>query len=261
MANILKVVSGKRSKKEFLALKLIREEFIFDAVYRKRFLDEGQIIDNLDHPHIVKVLDRGEHNHNLFIAMELLEGQTLERVIQQKGVLSPGESLDIMLQILDALSVIHNAGIIHRDLKPGNMMLVKKGEKENFVKILDFGLAKTQSLSRVTETGMVVGTLSYLSPEQLLNSEYSFASDIYSLGTIFYEMLTGEKAYNGETPLEIMQQMFKTEPKPPNALKEDIPDQLNAIVLEMMEKEPGNRPSAEVLKITLQKLVQVGGAR
>ncbi|MFC2146767.1 two-component regulator propeller domain-containing protein, partial [Acidobacteriota bacterium] len=187
MANILKVVSGKRSKKEFLAMKLIKEEFIFDAVYRKRFLDEGQIIDNLDHPHIVKVFDRGEHNQNLFIAMELLQGQTLEQVIQQKGALSPVESLDIMMQILDALSVIHNAGIIHRDLKPGNIMLVKKGEKENFVKILDFGLAKTQSLSRVTETGMVVGTLSYLSPEQLLNSEYSFASDIYSLGTIFYE--------------------------------------------------------------------------
>lgn len=261
MANILKVVSGKRSKKEFLALKLIREEFIFDAVYRKRFLDEGQIIDNLDHPHIVKVLERGEHNHNLFIAMELLEGQTLERVIQEKGALSPGESLDIMLQILDALSVIHNAGIIHRDLKPGNIMLVKKGEKENFVKILDFGLAKTQSLSRVTETGMMVGTLSYLSPEQLLNSEYYYASDIYSLGTVFYEMLTGQKAYNAETPLEIMQQMFKTEPKPPNALKQDIPDQLNSVVLKMMEKEPGNRPSTEVLKITLQKLVQVGGAR
>jgi ligand-binding sensor domain-containing protein/tRNA A-37 threonylcarbamoyl transferase component Bud32 len=252
MANILKVVSGKRSKQEFLAMKLIKEEFIFDAVYRKRFLDEGQIIDNLDHPHIVKVFDRGEHNHNLYIAMELLEGQTLEQVLQEKGALSPGESLDIVLQILDALSVIHNAGIIHRDLKPGNIMLVKKGEKKNFVKILDFGLAKTQSLSRVTETGIVVGTMCYLSPEQLLNSEYSFASDIYSLGTIFYEMLTGEKAYNGETPLEIMQQMFKTEPKPPKALKNDIPEQLNSIVLKMMEREPGNRPSAEALKITLK---------
>jgi ligand-binding sensor domain-containing protein/tRNA A-37 threonylcarbamoyl transferase component Bud32 len=255
MANILKVVSGKRSKKEFLALKLIKEEFISDAVYRKRFLDEGQIIDNLDHPHIVKVFDRGEHNNNLFIAMELLEGQTLEQVVQQKGALSPVESLDIILQILDALSVIHNAGIIHRDLKPGNIMLVKRGEKENFVKILDFGLAKTQSLSRVTESGIVVGTLCYLSPEQLLNSEYSFASDIYSLGTIFYEMLTGEKAYNGETPMEVMQQMFKTEPQPPKALKKDIPEQLNSIVLKMMEKEPGNRPSAEVLKTTLQKLL------
>ncbi len=254
MANILKVVSGKRSKKEFLALKLIKEEFLFDAVYRKRFLEEGQIIDNLDHPHIVKVFDRGEHNQNLFIAMELLEGQTLEQVIQQKGAISPEESLDIVLQILDALSVIHHAGIIHRDLKPGNIMLVKKGEKENFVKILDFGLAKTQSLSRVTESGIVVGTLCYLSPEQLLNSEYSFASDIYSLGSIFYEMLTGEKAYYAETPLEIMQQMFKTDPKPPKALKKDIPEQLNSIVLEMMEKEPGNRPSVEVLKITLLKL-------
>ncbi len=255
MANILKVVSGKRSKKEFLALKLIKEEFIFDAVYRKRFLDEGQIIDNLDHPHIVKVYDRGEHNHNLFIAMELLEGQTIEQVLQEKGALSPGESLGIVLQILDALSVIHNAGIVHRDLKPGNIMLVKREEKENFVKILDFGLAKTQSLSRVTESGIVVGTLCYLSPEQLLNSEYSSASDIYSLGTIFYEMLTGEKAYNGETPMEVMQQMFKTEPKPPKALKKDIPEQLNSIVLKMMEKEPGNRPSAEVLKTTLQKLL------
>lgn len=254
MANVFKVIAGKGSKKAFLALKLLKEEFVFDETLRSRFLKEGELVDNLVHPHIVKVFERGEHQKNLFIAMELLEGKTLDRVINQRGPLSPAEGLDIMLQILDALVEIHRAGIIHRDLKPANIMLITKGDQENFVKILDFGLAKTQSVSRVTESGMVVGTLNYLSPEQLLHSKYSAASDIYALGVIFYEMLTGQRPYKGETPLEIMQAIFKSSLKEPKALNRDIPGKLNELLLTMMEKKPKNRPSAEVLQVTLRKL-------
>jgi ligand-binding sensor domain-containing protein/tRNA A-37 threonylcarbamoyl transferase component Bud32 len=261
MANIFKAVSRKGTKKEVLALKLMKDEFMFDAVYRRRFLDESEIIDSMNHPHIVKVLERGEHHHSLFIAMEYLEGETLDRVITQKSPLPPGESLDIVLQILDALSEIHRAGIVHRDLKPGNIMLIKKENKENFVKILDFGLAKTQSVSRVTESGMVVGTLNYLSPEQLLNSRYSSASDIYALGVIFYEMLTGEKPYKGETPIEIMQAIFKTRVNAPKFINKDIPAKLNTIIIDMIDKKAENRPPAEALKITLQKLFNASGGQ
>jgi ligand-binding sensor domain-containing protein/tRNA A-37 threonylcarbamoyl transferase component Bud32 len=255
MANIFKAVYRKGTKKEILALKLMKDEYLFDEVYRKRFLDEGQIIDSMSHPHIVRVFERGEYHQSLFIAMEFLEGKTLDRIIGKKAPLSPGESLDIILQLLDALLEIHRSGIIHRDLKPANIMLVKKGNKENFVKILDFGLAKTQSVSRITETGMVVGTLNYLAPEQLLDSRYSTASDIYALGVIFYEMLTGEKPYKGATPLEMMQEIFKTDAKEPKALNKDIPDKLNTVLLDMIDKKPENRPSTEALQIILQKFL------
>lgn len=259
MANVFKVAAGKGSKKEVLALKLMKEEFVFDEKLRSRFLKEGELVDNLDHPHIVKVVERGEHQKNPFIAMELLEGKTLDRVMDQRGPLSPAESLDIMLQILEALVEIHRAGIIHRDLKPANIMLIKKGDQENFVKILDFGLAKTQSISRVTESGLVVGTLNYLAPEQLLYSKYSQASDIYALGVIFYEMLTGQRPYQGETPLEIMQAIFKGSMKEPKAVNKDIPAKLNELLLTMMDKKSQNRPSAEALQVTLQKLKDMSG--
>lgn len=255
MANIFKANHGKnRKKKDLCALKLMRDEYIFNAVYRSRFLNEGEIIDKIDHPHIVKVFERGEHNNNLFIAMELVDGSTLAELIEQKGPLPVGDCLDIMMQLCDALAVIHRAGIIHRDLKPANIMLVKKGDNDKFVKLLDFGLAKTRSLSRVTETGMAVGTLNYLSPEQIMDSTYSTASDIYAAGVIFYEMLTGERPYKGETPIEMIQAIFKNEVKEPKRLITNIPGKLNEILLTMIDKNPENRPSAEVLKIILQKL-------
>lgn len=254
MANIFMAVSKRSTKKQVLALKLMKEEYLLDEVYRKRFLDEGVIIDSMDHPHIVKVFERGEYNNTLFIAMELLEGSTLDKVIEKNKTMSPEQSLDITQQILNALTEIHRTGIIHRDLKPANIMLINKENKEHFVKILDFGLAKTQTLSRVTESGLVVGTLNYLSPEQVLNSRFSPASDIYALGVILYEMLTGEKPFKGETPLEIMQDMFKEELKEPKDIKETIPLKLNTVVMSMIAREPEKRPSAEVLAITLDKL-------
>jgi len=255
MANIYKVVSRSGHKKAYMALKLMKEEFIFDDLYRKRFLDEGKIIDSLNHPHIVKVFARGEYNNNPFIAMELLEGQTLDYLIQQKGRIPFQESVDIVRQIIEALRAIHQKGITHRDLKPGNIMIMQKENEKLYAKVLDFGLAKTQALSRVTESGLVVGTLNYLAPEQLLNSEFSPASDIYSLGVILYELLTGQKPYKGETPLEIMQQMFKSEIIDPKKINPEIPGPLNSLIMNMLDQKPENRPTAEVLTITFPKSI------
>lgn len=254
MAHIYKAARRKGAKKGILALKLMKEEFSLDASHRQRFLEEGRVIDGMDHPHIVKILERGEHNHQLFIAMELLEGKTLHRLLQPGKPLSVSLCLDITLQVLEALGEIHGKGIVHRDLKPGNIMLVKQGKQAHFVKILDFGLAKSQSVTRVTESGMVVGTLNYLAPEQLLNSEYSTASDIYALGVICYEMLTGRKPYRGNTALEMMQAIFKTDAPSPDSLRSGIPPGLSTRVMRMIDKQPAGRPDAETLAVNLRKL-------
>jgi len=254
MAKIYKASSKKMNREHEVAIKLMRDEFLLNPVQRARFLSEGKIVDNLKHPHIVEVFERGEHNGNLFIVMELLKGHTLAQQIAHEGAMDINGSMDIMAQLIDAISVIHQAGIVHRDLKPENIMLVKKGKIETFVKVLDFGLAKTQALTRVTETGMVVGSINYISPEQLLNSEYSTKSDIYSLGVIFYEMVTGEKPYIGESALEIMQEIIKCRVRKPKEIRDDIPDKLNSLILNMIARDPDIRPPVEVLKINLRKI-------
>lgn len=259
MANIFKVQAGKGTKKQFLALKLMKEEYRLDDTQRNRFLKEGQIVDNIRHPHIVQILERGEFDSNLYIAMELLEGRTLDRMLEERGRLPLKESVAIILQLLDALSAIHSAKIVHRDLKPANIMLVKKDGSDDFVKVLDFGLAKTQSLTKVTESGMVVGTLNYLSPEQLLNARYSTASDIYALGVVFYEMLTGTRPYKGDTALDIMRAIFKGDVKEPKELRAGIPGKLNRILMQLIDREPENRPSAEAL-ISMLEALKASGA-
>lgn len=243
MANIYKAQGGKGSHKRFFAVKLMKDEFILDTGQRKRFLNEGAVVDKLDHPNIVKVFERGEHQGNLFIVMELLEGRNLAGLIKERGPLPVDLCLDIMRQLADAMRIIHASQTIHRDLKPGNIMIIQKGHTTHFAKILDFGLAKTQTVTRVTETGMVVGTLNYMSPEQLLHSKYSTASDIYSLGVVFYEMLTGERPFKGETPLEILQEIFKGF----TLLPKGIPPHLQTLIKDMLAKEPDERPSAETL--------------
>lgn len=258
MANIFKVQDGKGTKKQFLALKLMKEEFRLDDAQRNRFLKEAQIVDNIRHPHIVHILERGEYESNLYIAMELLEGRTLDQVLAERERLPVNESSAIIMQLLDALSAIHHAGIVHRDLKPANLMLVNKDGNRNYLKVLDFGLAKTQSLTKVTESGMVVGTLNYLSPEQLLNSKYSPASDIYALGVVFYEMLTGTRPYSGDNALDIMRAIFKGDVKEPIERQPGIPKKLNRILMRVIDKKPENRPSADALLHMLKILSAAG---
>ena len=159
-----------------------------------------------------------------------------------------------MIQITDALVKIHSKNIVHRDLKPANIMLIEKGGNPNFVKLLDFGLAKMEYQSRITETGMVVGTLSYMAPEQISNSEFSAASDIFSLGTIFYEMVTGKKPFPGEVPTELMKKILETDPVPPSNLQVHLPVELNNLIMKMLQKNKELRPHVEVVLSLLRKL-------
>ncbi|UCH95127.1 MAG: protein kinase [Candidatus Aminicenantes bacterium] len=229
-------------KSETVAIKLLKEEMFTDESSRKRFKQEAAIIDQLEHPNIVKVIERGESRQNLFIAMEYLQGKTLTQKIELEEKLDIKEALHIMIQVADALAKIHSKNIIHRDLKPDNIMLIVKNGDSNFVKLLDFGLAKTQYQTRLTQTGIVIGTINYLSPEQISGKGSSAASDIYALGIIFYEMLTGEKPFFGETTIDIMKQIMDKVPIEPIRFREDIPGELNRLIMKMLDKEKKSRP-------------------
>ena len=238
-----------------VAIKVIREEYSKDPTQRKRFMNEALLVDQIDHPHIVKVYERGEYNQNLFIAMELLEGQSLAEIIQTGNPIPLPDCLHIMEQLVQTMVKVHAKGIIHRDLKPENIILIKKDEENYFVKLLDFGLAKNQTLTRLTESGEILGTINYLPPERITRQEFSPASDVYSLGVVFYEMLTLEKPFMGEVPIDIIKQILEKQPLEPAAFRPDIPAELSTFVLRMMDKEPANRPGEETLLKTLSNFL------
>ena len=232
-------------KTETVALKVLRDDLFEDESSRKRFKQEAAIIDQLDHPNIVKVYERGQSGDNLFIAMELLEGGTLAQKISRERKIKLSESAHIMFQVASALNKIHAKNIIHRDLKPDNIMLVEKNGDPNFVKLLDFGLAKMQHQTRLTQTGIVIGTINYMSPEQISGEGSFAASDIYSLGIIFYEMITGEKPFLGETTVDVMKQILDKSPIEPIRFRFDISFELNHLIMRMLIKEKEKRPTIE----------------
>lgn len=253
MADIYSAVHKDNENIKSVAIKLMKDEHSFNPALRERFLNEGMIVDTIRHPNIVDIYHRGESENHLYIVMELLEGQTLGEYIRNSGKLDIDFSLNIMRQVTSALVAIHKAGVVHRDLKPDNIMLVD-GESEGVrAKILDFGLAKTRALPQMTESGTMVGTICYLSPEQLYDNSYSPASDVYALGTIFYEAVTGVKSFDGNTVLEITQKILKKQPLRPGRLRADLPEELDNLILKMMAKNPEARPSAAELLFMLNK--------
>jgi tRNA A-37 threonylcarbamoyl transferase component Bud32 len=234
-----------RDKSRTLAIKVLKEEYFSNETYKKRFKNEANIIDRLNHPNIVKIMERGENNGNIYIAMELLVGKSLSEILESGEKLNTSIILKIMVQIVDALIKIHNKNIIHRDLKPENIMIVKTKQEPYLVKILDFGLAKTQSLTRLTQTGIIMGTIFYLAPEQISNKQVSTASDIYSLGVIYYQLLCGERPFFGDTGVDIAKQILEKDPIEPDKFQPDIPEELNNLVMNMVNKDPKKRPIAE----------------
>lgn len=239
---------------EKVAIKVLREEFFDDDKSRKRFRQEAAIIDQLDHPNIIKVFERGQSHHSMYIAMELLEGKTLTKKIEEEGTLDLFDSLHIMTQVTDAVAKIHSKDIVHRDMKPDNIMLIKKNDDPSFVKLLDFGLAKMQHQTRLTQTGMVIGTINYMAPEQIAGTEATSATDIYSIGVMFYEMLTGRKPFVGETSIDIMKEIIEKHPTEPIKFRNDIPLELNDLIMHMMGKKMAERPLTEEVLQNLQTI-------
>lgn len=241
-------------KSKIVALKVLREEQALSKEQQRRFANEGSIIDGLDHPHIVKIHERGFQGKDLYIAMEFLNGVTLEERIRRQGILPAAEVLDIMRQLGETVAALHERGILHRDLKPGNIMLVRADGRENFVKLLDFGVSRTEGMTRLTQSGMLIGTVGYMSPEQLSEAESGFPGDIYSLGVIFYQITTGCLPFQGETSLEMMKRILAEEPVPPQDVNPDLGGELSGLVLSMLSKDPRRRPTAEDLLRRLRNL-------
>lgn len=241
-----------------VALKVIREELAADPVQRRRFLNEGRIVDQVDHPNIVKVYDRGEHNQQLYIAMELLEGRTLAAVIADAArcerSLPEAYCVAVMRQLADAVHALHERGILHRDLAPGNVVLVPDHSGEPLAKLLDFGLARAATVTTLTEAGEILGTVSYLAPERVQHRPPTAASDIFSLGAVFYELLTLERPFLGDDPVTLLRALLEREPLAPATLRPDLPPELGELVIAMLAKSPERRPPGDEVVHRLMRL-------
>ena len=214
------------------AIKILRDDLTADDESKERFQAESQAIAMLSHPNIVSVYDVGHSDGMEYIVMELIDGITLKQYMQKKGALSWKEALHFSTQIAKALSHAHEKGIIHRDIKPQNIMLLKDGT----IKVADFGIAELQSnLSGYSD--QAVGSVHYMAPEQAKGAVADARSDIYSLGIVMYEMLTGQLPYTGETPEEIAIKHINGNPVPPRELNPDIPERLEQIVLKAMSAD------------------------
>jgi eukaryotic-like serine/threonine-protein kinase len=200
----------------FVAIKILPHDKLANAERKRRFVQEARAASSLNHPNIVTIYDIDSAEDTDFIAMECVTGKTLEQLIGRKG-LPPGEALRYAVQIADALSKAHAAGIVHRDLKPSNIMVTEDG----IVKVLDFGLAKlTEPVSTddetatvITDEGSIVGTVAYMSPEQAEDKPVDPRSDLFSFGSVLYEMLTGRRAFQGETKVSTLAAILRHEPK------------------------------------------------
>ncbi len=206
----------------------------------ERFQREAQIVAQMDHPGIVPIYDLGRHEGSLFFVMPLVTGTNLRHLLWE-GSLRLGEVLDIAVQVADALDYSHSRGIVHRDIKPENIMVARANGEGVRVRVMDFGLAHMVTESRLTKTGTLIGTVAYLSPEQVGARAFDGRTDIYSLGTVVYECLSGEPPFSGEVQ-SILYRIVHEVPQPPRALGAEVREELQDIVLQCLEKDPAKRP-------------------
>ncbi|MBN1521564.1 MAG: protein kinase [Candidatus Aureabacteria bacterium] len=234
-----------------VAIKVLPSSLAQDSQLVERFLREARAAARLDHPNIVTIHDVSEYEGTYFIAMKLLEGKTLKDIIKQKGRLTPDEAVSVMIQIADALQYAHEKGIIHRDIKSPNIIIEKSGRAV----LTDFGIARAATDTRLTMTGMMVGSPGYMSPEQAQGKDVDSRADLYSLGACFFEMLTGKTPYEGDTPFSIAYKHINEPVRSPQELIPDIPHAVDAIVKKLMAKNPEDRfASAGLLLSELKKL-------
>lgn len=215
-----------------------------DPVYVARFTREAHAAAALSHPNVVAIYDAGTDGPTRYIVMEYVAGQSLDRILRDQHPLEPARAAQIARQVAYALSAAHAAGIIHRDVKPGNVMIADDGS----VKVLDFGIARALHSGTITRTAAVLGTAPYMSPEQALGQPADARSDIYALGCVLYEMLTGQPPFMAEVPAAVMNQHINATAPRPSGLNPRVPPALDALVMQMLEKSPEDRPqtAAEV---------------
>lgn len=220
-----------------VALKILREQYATDVEFVERFQREAKAVSELEHPHMVRVYDSGIDGDVHYIAMEYVQGENLKELLRARGRLEPEEAIGIVAQVCEALEFAHGHGIVHRDIKPQNIMLTREGQ----VKVTDFGIARAASAATITQTGTVLGSVQYLSPEQARGAIVGRAADIYALGVVLYEMVTGRLPFDGDTPVAIAIKHIHQMPPRPRALVPILPARLEGIILHAIAKSPYER--------------------
>ena len=241
-----------------VAIKILNDRHANDDQFVERFRREAKNAAALSHPNIVSIYDRGEAEGTYYIAMEYLDGRSLKELILSRGDAPIAVVVEYARQILSALRFAHRHGIVHRDIKPHNVLVDGEGR----VKVTDFGIARAGT-SQMTEAGSIVGTAQYLSPEQARGADVDQRSDLYSLGVLMYEMLTGEVPFSGDTPVEIAMKHLSQTPAPPSTKRHDVPRELDMVVMRALAKDPEDRyQSADEMEADLDRVARgVGVAR
>ncbi|MEA2434109.1 MAG: eukaryotic-like serine/threonine-protein kinase [Actinomycetota bacterium] len=237
-----------------VAVKVLNERLSADKSFVERFRREAQAAANLAHPNIVSLYDYGNDDGAYFIVMEYIDGRGLEEVVKE-GPLMPERAAEMAVDVARALERAHDAGLVHRDIKPSNIMITSYGQ----TKVTDFGIVRAlgaDAEQTMTQTGMVIGTAAYLSPEQAQGTPVDARTDIYALGCVLYEMLTGRPPFTGDTPLSIAYKHVRENPDPPSRLNPDVPSELDAIVMKALAKNPENRySSARAMREDLERFL------
>src|SRR5881409_2720774 len=235
-----------------VAIKILNDRHAGDEQFVERFRREAKNAAGLSHPNIVSIYDRGTAEGTYYIAMEYLDGRSLKELIVSRGPAPVKTSVEYARQILAAVGAAHKQGIVHRDIKPHNVLVGGEGR----LKVTDFGIARSCA-SQMTEVGSIIGTAQYLSPEQARGAPVDQTSDLYSVGVVLYEMLTGQVPFTGDTPLEIAMKHLSEIPRPPSELRPEVPHDLDSVVLRVLAKDPAERyQSAEEMDADLDRVAE-----
>ena len=234
-----------------VALKVLFSELSADSAFVERFRREAQAAANLSHPNIVPVFDWGETDSTYFIVMEYVDGEALSSIIRTQAPLNSAQAASVASDIAKALAYAHRHGVVHRDVKPGNVLITAEGQ----VKVTDFGIARAIGVDeQITQTGLVMGTATYFSPEQAQGLGVDGRSDVYALGVVLYEMVAGRPPFVGESPVAIAYQHVREPPQPPSAFNPDVSPALEAVILQAMAKLPKERyQTAEEFRADLER--------